>query len=98
MRNKFGGSCYRCGGWVKPGDGHFERTPTPSTKWHVQHAKCAIEMRGVPDAYTEELKEHQEKRMIKKWTELAKGTGKIAQRARLRLRQRNLLPPGEQNV
>ena len=25
MRNKYGGNCYRCGLWVEPGTGHFER-------------------------------------------------------------------------
>ena len=34
-RNQFGGDCYRCGRWVAPGTGHFERY---SGGWRVQHA------------------------------------------------------------
>lgn len=34
-RNQFGGTCYRCGGWVAPGTGHFERH---NKGWRVQHA------------------------------------------------------------
>jgi hypothetical protein len=34
MRNKFGGNCYRCGRWVTPGTGHFERH---GKGWRVQH-------------------------------------------------------------
>lgn len=44
MRNKFGGPCYRCGEWVPPQKGHFERIP--GTGWRVQHATCAIKYRG----------------------------------------------------
>lgn len=43
MRNRFGGYCYRCGAWVAPGDGHFERQ---GGEWLVQHASCAISHRG----------------------------------------------------
>jgi hypothetical protein len=35
MRNKHGGICYRCGRWVVPGTGHFERH---ASGWRVQHA------------------------------------------------------------
>lgn len=42
MRNKYGGVCYRCGKYVKPGEGHFERK---FGRWRVQHASCAIEHR-----------------------------------------------------
>lgn len=35
MRNKFPGTCYKCGLPVKPGTGHCERT---SQGWRVQHA------------------------------------------------------------
>ena len=35
-RNQYGGDCYRCGEWVKPGDGHFERVIGKG--WRVQHA------------------------------------------------------------
>lgn len=97
MRNQFGGQCYRCLGYVKPGEGHFERTPELERKWRVQHATCAIEYRGIPDAYSQLVSDKQRERTIKRWKEHAAGTGKIAQRARLRLRQLNLLPSGEQN-
>lgn len=43
MRNRYGGNCYRCGDWVEPGSGHFERR---GLKWLVQHAGCAIAYRG----------------------------------------------------
>lgn len=43
MRNEFGGQCYRCGEYVNPGDGHFERK---RGRWRVQHANCAIHHRG----------------------------------------------------
>ena len=36
-RNSYPGTCYRCGEWVKAGDGHFERY---SGGWRVQHSKC----------------------------------------------------------
>lgn len=34
MRNKFGGGCYKCGLWVRPGTGHFERY---KGRWRAQH-------------------------------------------------------------
>lgn len=34
-RNQFGGPCYRCGLWVEPGTGYFERH---KGGWRVQHA------------------------------------------------------------
>lgn len=43
MRNKHAGTCYRCGGRVEPGAGHFERH---RGGWRVQHATCAIVYRG----------------------------------------------------
>lgn len=42
MRNKYAGSCYRCGKLVSPGQGHFERD---QGGWKVQHADCAIAAR-----------------------------------------------------
>lgn len=56
MRNQFPGTCYRCGGRVKAGEGHFERfsaghrkkyPKAPYTmKWLTQHSECAIKYRG----------------------------------------------------
>lgn len=42
MRNRYSGKCYRCGGHVAAGAGHFERH---SGSWRVQHADCAIKHR-----------------------------------------------------
>ena len=60
MRNKFPGTCYRCGGHVAAGEGHFERKSASTWRnnpekansvpfgqhWLIQHANCAIEHRG----------------------------------------------------
>lgn len=43
MRNKYPGYCYRCGDYVKKGEGHFERK---RGYWRLQHADCAIKYRG----------------------------------------------------
>ena len=42
MRNKYPGTCYRCGKPVAVGEGHFERH---QGGWRTQHATCAIEHR-----------------------------------------------------
>lgn len=39
MRNRYPGTCYRCGGHVAKGAGHFERH---QGGWRTQHADCAI--------------------------------------------------------
>jgi hypothetical protein len=49
MRNKYPGICYRCGGNVGIGDGHFERY---GNGWRLQHAKCAILCRETNFHYT----------------------------------------------
>jgi len=51
MRNSYGGKCYRCGQYVEPGAGHFERIPEneigqDKRQWRTQHATCAIKYRG----------------------------------------------------
>lgn len=38
MRNRYPGTCYRCGGHVAAGEGHFERF---IGRWRTQHASCA---------------------------------------------------------
>lgn len=48
MRNKYPGTCYRCGTTVDAGDGHFERHESGFGKWRTQHASCAIKWRGQP--------------------------------------------------
>lgn len=43
-RNKYGGYCYCCGEYVKPGFGHFERiwgSSYGSPKWRIKCVKCA---------------------------------------------------------
>lgn len=47
MRNKYSGYCYRCGGFVNKGEGHFERIrENNGSHWRLQHADCAIKYRG----------------------------------------------------
>jgi len=46
MRNKYPGTCYRCGKRVEAGEGHFERQ---RGEWLTQHADCAIAKRGDAD-------------------------------------------------
>jgi len=43
MRNRFAGTCYRCGKTVEPGAGHFERH---GHGWRTQHADCCIKARA----------------------------------------------------
>jgi hypothetical protein len=52
MRNRFKGFCYRCGGVVEAGDGHYQLNQKQSEnkrfwgiKWLTQHAECAIQYR-----------------------------------------------------
>lgn len=47
MRNKYPGACYRCGGHVEAGAGHFERH---RGGWRLQHATCAIQHREIKNA------------------------------------------------
>lgn len=61
MRNKFPGTCYRCGEHVAAGEGHFEYENAPGLRWPqgqfqrnwplVQHAACAITFRGTNTHY-----------------------------------------------
>lgn len=87
-RNQYPGECYRCKAWVPAGEGHFERL---AGHWRVQHATCAIEMRGTPDPVREA---HMDRIRIAR----AAGTGRRAQRARKTLRDRGLLPPAENDA
>ena len=49
MRNRFPGTCYRCGRPVEVGAGHFEKIVGGGpVKWRTQHAECAIWWRGEP--------------------------------------------------
>lgn len=80
-RNKFPGTCYRCGEAVQPGDGHFELF---RGRFRVQHASCAIKFRGTPDP------QRQRDRIVR-LKSAALGTGKAAKRARKALREMNEL-------
>lgn len=51
MRNRYPGTCYRCGQHVAAGEGHFERC---GGGWRTQHADCAIRWRGKPPPTREE--------------------------------------------
>jgi hypothetical protein len=77
MRNKYRGTCYRCGKTVEPGDGHFERF---EGRWRTQHADCAIELRGTPDP-------ERVAATHRRWARAATLTGKAGQRARRNLRE-----------
>jgi hypothetical protein len=85
MRNQYAGTCYRCGGHVAAGEGHFERN-RENRSWRVQHAGCAINYRGT-DKGKEGATERRRAWQFKRDQERATGTGKVAQRARARLRQ-----------
>lgn len=66
-RNQYPGTCYRCGGHVAAGAGHFERMGAAQRKkwnipfdlsdlrygsrWLTQHAECAITYRGTDIHY-----------------------------------------------
>lgn len=78
MRNKFPGPCYRCGARVDTGAGHFEKF---GAGWRVPHATCAIEMRGTPDPLRRQANDRRDQFV-------AQGTGRPAQRARKRIRDR----------
>ena len=61
MRNRFPGTCYRCGERVEAGEGHFERITSKvrtagNHKWRTQHADCAIIWRGKPQPTREEAR------------------------------------------
>lgn len=43
MRNRYGGKCYRCGEWVEPGAGFFEKVPGKG--FRVQHVECCEKAR-----------------------------------------------------
>jgi hypothetical protein len=84
VRNRFGGTCYRCQEWCAPGEGHFEKY---SGGWRVQHASCAIRFRGQPD-------DERKADTLAELQRRALGTGKRAQRARRELRDRGLTTQG----
>lgn len=47
MRNKHGGTCYRCNEWCDPGKGHFERR---NGRWRVQHESCRLNVYAAREA------------------------------------------------
>lgn len=84
MRNRYPGTCYRCSTHVPAGEGHFERF---RGGWRVQHATCAIEMRGTPDPARAADR-------LRRLRWLATQTGKKATRARKELREMGMLADG----
>ena len=54
MRNRFGGDCYKCGLWVAPGTGHFERH---NGRWRTQHGLHAGQGRVTCDEAAKEAVE-----------------------------------------
>ena len=80
MRNRYPGPCYRCGETVAAGEGHFERFVGG---WRVQHVTCAIEFRGTPDPARQAYQARRDELT-------AQGTGRRAQRARRRIRDRGV--------
>lgn len=91
MRNRYPGTCYRCGGVVPAGAGHFERQ---FGAWKVQHAECAVKYRGTDVGVDLEAKARQKewlaKRQINIWIEKARGSGPRATKARRALRERGI--------
>ncbi|PER55777.1 hypothetical protein CN495_08470 [Bacillus thuringiensis] len=57
VRNKYAGTCYRCGGHVGVGEGHFERY---KGGWRTQHASCAIQHRELKRKREQEKVKHRE--------------------------------------
>lgn len=61
VRNRYPGTCDRCGDEVKAGQGHFEYQNYPGNRWPqmarlrsvplVQHASCAITYKGTNTHY-----------------------------------------------
>lgn len=49
MRNRYPGTCFRCGEPVAKGKGHFQRTR--DGRWLTQHAECAVKYRGTNVGY-----------------------------------------------
>ena len=63
MRNRFAGTCYRCGYHVPPGAGHFERY---RATWRVQHAECALWWRNQYPTREEGARRYEEAQRRKK--------------------------------
>jgi hypothetical protein len=53
MRNKYKGTCYKCGQVVEPGTGHFERH---RGGWRTIHANCVFIQRVQKDLVKEDVK------------------------------------------
>lgn len=63
MRNKYSGYCYRCGGFVDRGEGHYEIMRNGrGSKWRLQHADCAVKYRGTKVQGNGERPEQEAKR------------------------------------
>ena len=60
MRNRFAGTCYRCGKTVEPGAGFFEKVNSKrlaalglhtTTKFITQHKECSVKWYGTTHTY-----------------------------------------------
>ena len=60
MRNRFPGTCYRCGERVEADQGHFEKH---GRSWRVLHADCATRWRGKPAPTIAEAKQARAERV-----------------------------------
>ena len=61
MRNRFGGDCYKCGLWVAPGTGHFERH---KGRWRTQHGLHSGQGRVTCDEAVAKTVDEEAKRRI----------------------------------
>lgn len=62
MRNKYKGTCYRCGQIVNPSEGHFERH---NGSWRTQHADCCIKNRFKELGQPEKIIEYECEKMLR---------------------------------
>jgi hypothetical protein len=47
VRNRYPGTCYRCGKPVEKGAGHFERVPNSHpVLWRTLHVECVFDQRA----------------------------------------------------
>ncbi len=63
MRNKFPGTCYRCGKTVEKQAGNFERY---KGGWRVIHAECVLEQRAEKEAAKRQISDEGMEK-VRKW-------------------------------
>ncbi len=84
MRNKFPGTCYKCGKPVAAFEGHFERF---QGRWRTQHAACCLASK-VPTAFLQKAL---------KRAEFHTRALNLQKKVDLQTRLNTLLNPGGQN-